>query len=398
MLQPSQRLKNLGTYVLAQVFAERDAQVRRGVDVIDLGVGNPDHRPSPRVIQALEEALHDPKVQNHRYPAFRGLPEFREAIARWYDRRFGVTLDPTTEVLPLIGSKEGIVKFFLAHLDPGDTVLITTPCYPAYLGATSLSQARLYDVPLTPENGFRPKLSAIPPEVADQAKLLTINYPHNPTGAVETEALYDEVLAFARRHDLCVVSDIAYCDLSLDPGYRARSFLEFDRDKQHSIEFHSFSKSFSMQGWRVGFAAGPAALIANLARVKENMDFGIFMAVQRAAIFALDHEAEYSAQAADLYRRRRDVFLEGISRLGYRIDPPRGGMYVWLPIPAEFPDSITFARELLERTGVVVAPGIGFGPSGEGFVRVALCVEDDRLREACARMEKAGVRLEMARA
>ena len=398
MLKPSRRLQNLGPYLLAQVFAERDKAMARGVDVIDLGVGNPDRRPAPHVVQALKDALDDPVHQYHRYPAFGGMPELRQAIVRWYDRRFGVSLDPKTEVLPLIGSKEGIVKFFLAHLDPGDAVLLTTPCYPAYLGATALAEAKLINVPLTPESAFRPALADIPAAVAGAATILTLNYPHNPTGGTETPAFYEEAVAFARRHELCLISDIAYCDLSLDPSYRAHSLLEFDKERKNTIEFHSFSKTFSMQGWRIGFCAGNREWIANLARIKSNMDFSIFMAVQKAAVVALDGPTDYTQSMAALYRRRRDVFLEGVAKMGYKVAPPLGGMYVWLPIPPDAKDSVSFTTELLAKTGVLVAPGIGFGPSGEGYVRVALCEEEDRLREACVRMAKAGVRMEMARA
>lgn len=398
MLQPSQRFRNLGPYILAQVFADRDAELRRGADVIDLGVGNPDRRPAPHIVQALKDALDDPAHQYHRYPGFGGLPEFKQAIARWYERRFGVRLDPAREVLPLIGSKEGIVKFFLAHLDPGDTVLLTTPCYPAYHGACELTQVKVHDVPLGPATEFRPDWSAVPAAVADAAKLLTVNYPHNPTGQVETAELYQRTLDFALRHDICVISDIAYCDLSLEPSYRARSFLEFDRDKRTTVEFHSFSKTFSMQGWRVAFCAGNAELIANLAKIKSHMDFSIFLAIQKAAAAALDGPQDYPHEISGLYRRRRDAFLSGIAPLGWRVAPPQAGMYVWLPIPAAYADCLSFTRDLLQRTGVLVAPGVAFGAGGEGFVRVALCEEEDRIREACARLERAGVHLEMARA
>jgi LL-diaminopimelate aminotransferase len=398
MLQPSQRFRNLGPYILAQVFADRDAEVRRGVDVIDLGVGNPDRRPAPHIVQALKDALDDPAHQYHRYPGFGGLPEFKQAIARWYEQRFGVQLDPAREVLPLIGSKEGIVKFFLAHLDPGDTVLLTTPCYPAYHGACELTQVKVHDVPLGPATDFRPDWSAVPAAVADAAKLLTVNYPHNPTGQVETAELYERTLEFARRHDICVLSDIAYCDLSLEPSYRARSFLEFDREKRTSIEFHSFSKTFSMQGWRVAFCVGNAELIGNLAKIKSHMDFSIFLAIQKAAAAALDGPQDYPREISGVYRRRRDAFLTGIAKLGWRVAPPPAGMYIWLPVPAAYADCLTFTRELLQRTGVLVAPGVAFGAGGEGFVRVALCEEEDRMREACARLERAGVHLDMAKA
>jgi LL-diaminopimelate aminotransferase len=391
MLQPSDRLRNIGVYALAKVFAARDEKRRRGADVIDLGVGNPDRRPPGHVVRALKEALDDESRQYHRYPAFAGLPEFREAIARWYERRFGVVLDPSREVLPLVGSKEGIVKFFLAHLNPKDTVLLTTPCYPAYLGASALAQVERVDVPLVPERDFHPDWEAVPRRAAERAKLLTINYPHNPTGAVETPELYERTLAFARRHDLGVISDIAYCDLPMDDGYRTRSFLEFDRDRERTIEFHSFSKSFSMPGWRVGFCAGNASLIANLAHIKANMDFGVFMAVQRAALAALETPSDYGERMGRLYARRRDVLREGLLRLGFRLHSPRAGMYLWPAVPAGYADALHFTTALLERAGVLVAPGTAFGPAGEGFVRIALCEEEERLGEAVARMEQAGV-------
>lgn len=394
VFSPSDRLLNVKPYALAQVFAARDEQIRKGVDVIDLGVGNPDLRPPELAVQALEAALHDPKVQNHRYPTFNGLPEFRGAVSRWYHTRFGVTVDPEREALALVGSKEGIVKFMLAHLNPGDSILLCTPCYPAYLGAAAIAQARVVEVPLTAKHHFRPDLSSIPTDVARQARALFINFPGNPTGGVETPELYRDVLAFARDHDLFVVSDIAYCDLSLDPGYRARSFLEFDTAKERSIEFHSFSKSYSMQGWRVGFAVGNRDAIGQLLRLKSNMDFGVFMAIQRAAIAVLTGPQDYTAQAANTYRARRDVFLEAIEPLGIPIETPQASLYVWMPIPRKYASSAEFTTELLLKTGVVVSPGIGFGQAGEGFVRVALCDSEARLRDAGERMVKAGFKYE----
>jgi LL-diaminopimelate aminotransferase len=387
---PSDRLLNVGPYALAQVFADRDEKIRQGVDVIDLGVGNPDIRPSTLALDALKAALDDPKIQNHRYPSFNGLPEFRAAIATWYRGRFGVTVDPAREALALVGSKEGIAKFMLAYINPGDTILIGTPCYPAYLGAAAIAQARVVEVPLTAKHHFRPDLASIPTDEARRAKAIFVNYPGNPTGGVETPELYRDLLKFARDHDLFVVSDIAYCDLSLDPSYRARSFLEFDTAKERSLEFHSFSKSYSMQGWRVGFAAGNADAIANLTKIKSNMDFGVFMAVQRAAIAVLTGPQDYTTQAAALYRVRRDAFLQSIASLGYPVEPPQATLYVWLPIPRRFETSMAFTRELLDRTGVCVSPGSGFGKAGEGYVRVALCEDEARLREAAARMVTAG--------
>lgn len=389
-LAASERLLNVPPYALAKVFQDRDAQIRAGRDVIDLGVGNPDIRPPALAIDSLVQALNDPQVQNHRYPSFNGLPEFRAGIAQWYHTRFGVRVDAEREAIALVGSKEGIAKFMFAHVNPGDTLLLCTPCYPAYLGVAALTQSDLVEVPLLERNQFLPDLSAIPTEKAKRARIICVNYPNNPTGAIETDAFYHDLLRFAREYDLFVVSDIAYCDLSMDPAYRAKSFLQFDTEKERTIEFHSFSKSYSMQGWRVGFAAGNADAIARLTKIKSNMDFGVFMAIQRAALAVLTGPQDYCRDAAELYRRRRDTFLSAVKPLGYELPTPRATLYVWLPIPRRYSSSLDFTADLLEKTGVVVAPGTGFGKAGEGYARIALCVTEDRLAEAGRRMKDAG--------
>ena len=391
VLAPSERVKNVAPYALAQVFQMRDEKLRQGVDVIDLGVGNPDMRPPALAIEAMKAALDDPKIQNHRYPSFNGLPEFRAAISGWYRSRFGVTIDPEGEALPLVGSKEGIAKLLFAHVNPGDTVLMCTPCYPAYLGVAALTQSRLVEVPLLPRNKFLPDLGAIDREDARRAKFICVNYPNNPTGATETPEFYQELLRFARENDLFVISDIAYCDLSLDPSYRARSFLEFDREHERTVEFHSFSKSYSMQGWRVGFAAGNRDALATLLKIKSNMDFGVFMAIQRAALAVLSGPQDYCAQVSAIYRGRRDVLVAALRALGYPVEPPRATIYLWLPIPRRFSSSLDFTRELLDKCGVLVSPGSGFGAAGEGYVRIAMCVSEERLREVGERMSKAGL-------
>ena len=398
MLRASDRLNNVAPYALAKVFANRDAKLAQGVDVVDLGVGNPDMRPSPAIVDALKAALDDTSKPNHRYPAFAGLPEFRRSIANWYQRRFDVSLNPDTEVLPLIGSKEGIAKFFFAHLNPGDPILLTTPCYPAYVGIAALAQADVYNVPLTVEHQFRPNLDAIPNEVADRSHLITINFPGNPTGGTETPEFYEKLLAWSNKHDVFVISDIAYCDLPLEDDYRAHSFLQFDKEKKRTVEYHSFSKSYSMQGWRVGFVVGNADAIGRLAKIKANMDFGVFTALQRGAMAALDGPQDYPAQVAKIYRRRRDVFLDGVRKLGFELPAPKAGMYVWLPIPKGYTNSIDFTADLLDKTGVVVSPGSGFGKSGEGYVRIALCDTEERLAMAVRRMAEAGISAEMAKA
>ena len=389
-LAASERLLNVPPYALAKVFQDRDAQLRAGRDVIDLGVGNPDIRPPALAVDSLVQALNDPDVQNHRYPSFNGLPEFRAGISQWYRTRFGVDIDAEKEAIALVGSKEGIAKFMFAHVNPGDTLLLCTPCYPAYLGVAALTQSDLVEVPLLEKNQFLPDLTAIPTEKARRARILCVNYPNNPTGAIATDAFYHDLLRFAREYDLFVVSDIAYCDLSMDPAYRAKSFLQFDTEKERTIEFHSFSKSYSMQGWRVGFATGNADAIARLTKIKSNMDFGVFMAIQRAALAVLTGPQDYCREAAELYRKRRDVFLSAVKPLGYELPTPRATLYVWLPIPRRYSSSLDFTADLLEKTGVVVAPGSGFGNAGEGYVRIALCVTEDRLAEAGRRMKDAG--------
>jgi LL-diaminopimelate aminotransferase len=391
VLAPSDRVKNVAPYALAQVFQMRDEKLRQGVDVIDLGVGNPDMRPPALAIEAMKAALDDPKVQNHRYPSFNGLPEFRAAISGWYRSRFGVTIDPEGEALPLVGSKEGIAKLLFAHVNPGDTVLMCTPCYPAYLGVAALTQSRLVEVPLLARNQFLPDLGAIDRDDARRAKFICVNYPNNPTGATETPEFYSDLLRFARENDLFVISDIAYCDLSLDPSYRARSFLEFDREHERTVEFHSFSKSYSMQGWRVGFAAGNRDALATLLKIKSNMDFGVFMAIQRAALAVLSGPQDYCTQVSAIYRARRDVLIAALKALGYPVEPPRAAIYLWLPIPRRFSSSLDFTRELLDKCGVLVSPGSGFGAAGEGYVRIAMCVSEERLREVGERMSKAGL-------
>ncbi|KPJ61400.1 MAG: hypothetical protein AMJ46_01555 [Latescibacteria bacterium DG_63] len=390
MLEAADKIRDLPPYVLAEVFAARDRKLQEGMDVIDLGVGNPDLRPPERIIRALHDSLDDVTKENHRYPSFAGLPEFKEAIARWYSKRFGVSLEPNSEVLPLVGSKEGLAKFMLAYLNSGDLILITSPCYPAYLGAAAVAQASIYEVPLLEEANFLPQLEKIPPDVARRAKLMLVNYPNNPTGAVATDAFYERLRQFGLENDVFIMSDIAYCDLPLEKSFRARSFLEFDSKKEISIEFHSFSKSFSVQGWRLGFACGNKTAVSNLLKIKTNMDFGVFMAIQRAGIAALENSEALTAAVADVYTRRRDVFVGELHKNGWEVKPPLATMYVWLKIPRAYSSSSKFASDLLEKTGVVVAPGIGFGKYGEGYVRISLTVSEERLVEAVRRIKEAG--------
>jgi LL-diaminopimelate aminotransferase len=387
----NKRLQRLRPYPFAELNTARDAAIKAGMDVIDMGVGNPDMRPHPAILEEFESALEDEQHQNHRYPPFHGIPEFRAAIADWYKTRFNVNIDSETEVLPLVGSKEGIAKFFLSYMDPGEVALVTSPCYPAYLGAVAVSDGTLFEVEINPANGFHPDLESIPGDVLARAEVLLINYPNNPTGAVETRDLYERVLAFARKHDLLVVSDIAYAELNLDPGYRSLSFLEISGAKERAIEFYSFSKTYSMPGWRLGFVVGNSIVVRNLLNIKTNMDFGVFMAMQRAGGRLLEAGDELIQPTRDIYRKRRDAVMAGLDKLGMKASAPLATLYVWASLPEGYESSMDFAKQVLSKTGVVFAPGKGFGTYGEGFVRISLIEDEARITEAVDRIAGSGL-------
>ncbi len=391
MKTTNNRLGRLRPYPFAALNLARDAAVKDGMDVIDMGVGNPDMRPHPRIIEELKAALDDMEHQNHRYPPFQGIPEFREAIARYYKTRFGVDIDPATEALPLIGSKEGIAKFFLAYLDQGDVALVTSPCYPAYIGAVAVSDGTMYELELNPANNFHPDLGSIPAETVERAEVLLINYPNNPTGAIETRRLYEEVLAFARKHDLLVVSDIAYAELNLEPDYRCMSFLELPGAKERAIEFYSFSKTYSMPGWRLGFVVGNETVVQNMLNIKSNMDFGVFMAMQRAGGRLPDAGDELIQPTREVYRKRRDTVMAGLESIGMKAATPRATLYVWASIPERYSSSMEFSKAVLSKTGVVFAPGKGFGTYGEGYIRISLIEEEARIAEAIDRIAGSGL-------
>ncbi|MFH1312273.1 MAG: aminotransferase class I/II-fold pyridoxal phosphate-dependent enzyme [Candidatus Eisenbacteria bacterium] len=391
MRNGNERTGRLPVYPFAEVNKARDEAKKAGMDVIDMGVGNPDLRPDQSIIDFLKSALDETERQNHRYPPYDGIMEFREAIADYYKTRFGVELDPGPEVLPLIGSKEGIAKFFLSHMDPGDVAIVTSPCYPAYIGAVGISDADLYELPLYEQNEFRPDLKSIPSDVLDKAAAILINYPNNPTGAVETRKLYQEVLELAQRHDLIVVSDIAYAELNLEPSYKAMSFLELPGAKERAIEFHSFSKTYSMAGWRLGFVVGNAAIVQNILKIKTNMDFGIFMAMQRTGAFVLRAGDALIQPTREIYAKRRDTVVDGFERIGIRATNPLATIYVWAAIPEKYKSSMQFAKDVLTKTGVVFAPGSGFGTYGEGYIRVSLIEDVERIKEAIARIEQSGL-------
>ncbi len=379
----AERLKRLPPYLFAEIDKKKREARARGVDLIDMGIGDPDLPTPPHIIEALKRGAENPA--NHRYPDYEGLVEFRRAVAGWYTRRFGVTLDPETEVLTLIGSKEGTAHMPLAFVNPGDVVLVPDPGYPVYAAGTWFAGGEVHFMPLRRANGFLPDLDAIPAEIARRARLMYLNYPNNPTAAVASREFFERVVAFARTHGIIVCHDAMYSELRFD-GYRPPSFLEVAGAKEAGVEFHSLSKTYSMTGWRIGFCSGNAAVIAGLGKVKTNVDSGVFQAVQEAGIAALTGPQDVPEQYRRTYQERRDVVVAGLKALGWEVDVPKGAFFVWAPVPRGL-DSRTFAARLLEEAGCVVTPGVGFGPSGEGFYRIALTIDAKRLHEAMERLK-----------
>jgi LL-diaminopimelate aminotransferase len=379
---PAERIRNLPPYLFAEIDRMKKEVAARGVDLISLGIGDPDMPTFPHIIQALAEAAAD--ATNHRYPDYEGLPEFRAAAAGFVERRFGVPLDPAAEVVSLIGSKEGIANMATAFVDPGDVVLVPDPGYPVYGIGTLFHGATPYLMPLRAENAFLPDLGAIPDEIARRAKLMWLGYPNNPTAAVATPAFFQDVVAFAANHGIIVAHDNAYSEIYYDEP--PPSFLATPGARELGIEFHSLSKTYNMTGWRIGFAAGNRELIAGLGKVKTNVDSGVFQAVQHAGIAALSGDQAPVAAMRKLYRERRDLLMVALERLGLAAQPVRGTFYVWVRVPSGF-TSASFTAKLLQEIGVVATPGNGFGKSGEGYVRFSLTVATERLAEAVERLQ-----------
>jgi LL-diaminopimelate aminotransferase len=382
-IELSDRIKHLPPYLFAEIDRLKAEQIKKGVDVIDLGVGDPDLPTPKHIIAALQKAAEE--QENHRYPSYTGMNRFREAAAGWMKKRFGVSLDPLTEVVSLIGSKEGIANFPLAFVNPGDVVLVPSPGYPPYNSGALFAGGVPYEMPLKRENGFLPDLAAIPADVARKAKVMHVNYPNNPTAAVATKDFYKKVIEFAKRNNIIVASDAAYCE-QYDKEPPA-SFLEVEGAREVGIEFHSLSKTYNMTGWRIGWACGNAEIIGGLGKVKTNIDSGIFQAVQWAGIAALEGDQKCVEEMRSVYRRRRGLMVEGLKKIGWDVASSAGAFYLWTAVPKGF-DSKKFAMKVLNEAGVVITPGNGFGDGGEGYVRFSLTAPDARLEEALKRLEK----------
>ena len=384
MFKLSKKVQALPPYLFLEIDKAKRQARAAGRDIIDLGIGDPD-QPTPKfIIDALSQAALDPS--NHRYALDQGMPILRSAIQDWYKSRFNVNLDPETEILPLIGSKEGIAHFPLAFLNSGDISLIPDPCYPPYKGGTILAGGKPYLMPLIAQNYFLPDIKKIPLSVRRKARIMFVNYPNNPTGACASDDFYSQLIAFAAKNNIIIISDLAYSEMVYD-GYKPRSLLEFPGAKDAVIEFHSLSKTYNMTGWRIGWACGNPQLVAGLAKVKSNIDSGIFSAIQLAGVAALRQPQDYVKSMCALYQQRRDILVDGLNALGWNVTEPKATFYLWIKIPAKT-DALSFAAHLLKDANIVATPGVGFGRYGQGYIRMALTVSGERIKEALQRLEK----------
>ncbi|HTU29002.1 MAG TPA: LL-diaminopimelate aminotransferase [Solirubrobacteraceae bacterium] len=385
-MQPSRRLQQIPPYLFAELERKIADKQAAGVDVISLGIGDPDTPTYPPVVAAAQQAIADPGT--HRYPTNRGRQEFRDALATFYDRRFGVAIDPATEVMPAIGAKECIFNLSLAFLDPGDVALASDPGYPVYTGGPLMAGAESYLMRLEPERGFAPDLDAIPGDVLDRARLMFLNYPNNPTGAVVPDGLFERAIELARAHDFLVVHDNAYSETTFD-GYVAPSFLATPGAKEVGVEVFSLSKGYNMTGWRCAAILGNAEAIAQFWRLKSNVDSGLFEAIQLAGAAALQPEVDASVRAmSEVYARRRDLVCDALAAAGVEVTRPKGTIYVWAPIPEGYENAAAYCEHVLEEAAVVISPGGAYGPGGEGFFRISLTCPEERLTEAVDRLSR----------
>ncbi|MBN2097180.1 MAG: LL-diaminopimelate aminotransferase [Candidatus Omnitrophica bacterium] len=388
-MHEANRMKRLPLYLFTIIDHLKEEAKKRGIDLIDLGMGNPDQPAPKHVVEELCKQAKNP--QNHRYPRPNEPAElkFKQAVANWYKERFNVDLDPRSEVLPLIGSKEGVAHLSLAFLNHDDIALVPSPTYPVHFNGVIMAGGVLYNLPINEENDYKPDLKNISSSVVRMAKMLFLSYPHNPTTACVDLGFYQEVGRWVKDKDIIIASDLAYSDIVFD-GYRAPSFLQVKGLRKKTIEFHTLSKSYNMPGWRIGFAVGSKGIIASLAKTKSYIDFGIFPPIQYAAIKALTGAQSCVKKTVETYRRRRDVFVEGLNSIGWKAKKPKGTFYIWSRIPLKYDalSSLEFAELLVNEAGVVAAPGAGFGELGEGYIRFALVEDEPRLKLACQRLKK----------
>ena len=378
----AERVESLPPYLFVEISRKISERKARGEDIISFGIGDPDIPTPPHIIERLCREAHVPA--NHRYPESEGLPELRKTIVAWYLRRFGVTLDPETEVAPLIGSKEGIAHIALCLLNPGDVALVTNPGYPVYAIGTNLVGGVPYYLLISPQNNFLPELDNIPVNILEKARILWLNYPNNPTGAVADLKFFNKAVEFAKKHDICICHDFPYSEVAFD-GYTPVSFLQAEGAKDVGIEFHSLSKTYNMTGWRIGMAVGNATVINALKTMKSNIDSGIPQAIQYAAIEALNGPQDCIKEHNAIYQQRRDLIVDTLNKMGLVAIPPKASLYVWAKVPYGY-TSVEFATDLLDKVGVVVIPGIGYGRNGECYVRLSLTIADASLLKGLSRM------------
>lgn len=384
-MQLADRVRSLPPYLFASIDKMKQAAISKGVDLIDLSIGDPDI-PTPRnIVDAMKKAVDKP--EHHRYPSYEGMRQYREAVAGWYRERFSVELDPVGEVISLIGSKEGIGHIPLAFINPGDVVLVPSPGYPVYPVGTAFAGGEPYLMPLTEENNFLPDLGAVPDSVCRRARLMFLNYPNNPTAAVAGRDFFERAIAFAEKHNIIICHDAAYSEIYYD-GNRPMSFLEVPGAREVGIEFHSLSKTYNMTGWRIGFAVGNSDVVSGLGKIKTNLDSGVFQAIQEAGIAALNTDDSTLSRIRDTYQERRDILFNGLLALGFQLKKPGATFYIWSRVPSGF-NSASFVTHLLEKTGVLGTPGVGFGAPGEGYIRFALTQSAERIEEALNRIKKA---------
>ncbi len=387
-IRRADRLKALPPYVFARLDELKIRAREQGLDLIDLGMGNPDGCAPQPIIEAAIAALDEP--QTHGYPPFEGTASFRQSITAWYQKSYSVDLDPNSEALPLIGSKEGLGHLALAYVNPGDVVLVPSPAYPAHFRGPLIAGGELYPLILSAQQDWLIDLTTIPEPIAQRAKLIYFNYPNNPTTATAPREFFEEIVAWANHYEIILVHDLCYAELAFD-GYQPTSLLEISGAKKIGVEFHTLSKTYNMAGWRVGFVVGNADIIQGLRTLKTNLDYGIFAAVQTAAQTALQLPDIYIKQVQERYQKRRDFLIKGLAQLGWKIPPSKATMYLWVPCPVGS-NSTDFALDVLQKTGIVFTPGNAFGEGGEGYVRISLIADCDRLGEALLRLQQAGIR------